>query len=1228
PVAISLWDDDHNFVDCNNAMLTMLGIKDKEEYIRRLPDLMPKHQPDGQASLVKGADTMRQALEEGRAQLEWVYRDTKGEIVPTDQILVRVGVDGKPFVAVYSRDLRDIRNAMEREMETGERIRLLYDAAPYAVNFWNDNLQIVDCNQEAVKMFELENKQEYLDRYEQLSPDTQPDGTNSSEMMQIHVYNTLSNGFSRFEWLHQKPDGSPIECEVTLVRVVHRGNYLVAGYARDLRELRASMEREREAGERLRLLFDVTPLAANLWNEDGKLEDCNSESLRMFGLQSKEEYLSNFHALSPEKQPGGTPSMTLMEFYVKNALRRGSAKFEWMHQRPDQTPIPCEVVLVRIRHRDSYAVAGYARDMRDIKRAMERENEANDRAKMLIEHVPIGVELWDEEMNLIDCNNELLMIVGADDPADFIANYPMFSADVQPCGTPSMQKSLEIVGKAMADGFHTVEWLYRNKGGEIIPCNVSLIRAKYRDKVQVVAYAHDLRETNKMLVRMREADERSNLMLNATPLACYLINKESGVIDCNMEVLNLFEFSNKQEAIDSYASLLPERQEDGDNSGEVFDNYMNIVLNEGYCRFEFTYMKQNRELIPCNITLVRLDYRDTHAVAGYIQDLREVKRMIQEMKRIEVAEENSQAKTKFLARMSHEIRTPMNAILGIADIQLQNEFIAPDLEDVFGKIHSSASSLLRLINDILDLSKIEAGKMELVQNGYHVVSFIDDTVQLNLMHLGHKPIEFRLSVDANLPAVLYGDELRIKQILNNLLSNAIKYTNEGTVELSFYVIPGSAANMVYLGITISDTGQGMSQAQLDSLYGEYLRFNEQTNRDVEGTGLGMTIVNNLVRLMDAQIHVDSEVGKGTKFTVLIPQEDLYGTPIGEETAANLERFEPGRRDKVRERIDYEHMPYGKVLVVDDTESNLYVAQGLLKPYGLTVEIASSGFEAIEKVVSGHSYDIIFMDHMMPKMDGMETTAILRKKGYDEPIIALTANAVVGQAEMFLRNGFSEFISKPIDIYQLNLLLNRFIRDKQTPEVLEAARRQRSGTLNSSDELSEKLIASFLRDTKKALAVIEGVMSHDKNVDDHGEDIKMYIISTHAMKSALANIRRHELSKLAGKLEQAGRDKDMDTVFDETPRFIESLRKTVLELTPEDAAPAEDSDPELLHIRLGEIFTACQEFNKKAARKALEDLHEKQWSPATKDLLEKLSEMLLHSEFEEAAQLAESAYMQT
>ncbi|MCL2214008.1 MAG: transporter substrate-binding domain-containing protein [Treponema sp.] len=595
----------------------------------------------------------------------------------------------------------------------------------------------------------------------------------------------------------------------------------------------------------------------------------------------------------------------------------------------------------------------------------------------------------------------------------------------------------------------------------------------------------------------------------------------------------------------------------------------------------------------------------------------------------EFAERSSRYKSSFLANMSHEIRTPMNTILGIAEIQLQKEKLDTDTQEAIAKIYESGDILLNIINDLLDLSKIEAGKLELTPAKYDISSLINDTALLNRLRYDSNPIEFILQMDENTPLELFGDELRIKQVLNNLLSNAFKYTAEGKIEFFISVEPvqNSIPDDVILVFRISDTGQGMTKKQIEMLFDEYTRFNMKTNRAIVGTGLGMSITMRLLNEMNGKIDVKSEAGKGSVFTVHIPQKRIGSTVCGTELVEKLRNFN-FQGSTIAKKIQFfrEYMPYGSVLIVDDMDSNIYVTKGMLMPYGLNIDTASSGFEAIDKIKSGKVYDIIFMDHMMPKMDGIAAAKIIRDYGYKNSLIALTANALIGRAEMFMKNGFDGFISKPIDSRELNVILNDFIRSKKSQETVEEARREQR---EKKFKITPVIISSekkkfFVHDAENAVKILETIVGKLPEIDN--EEKELYITTVHGMKSALANTGETEASAFAKKLEQAGEENNVSLISSETPAFINTLQSLINKNKPEDKynslkITAEDSA--FLHEKLQVIITACAAFDKNTARLALDELKTKTWPKQETSLLDDIALHLLHSAFKKAIITIES-----
>jgi len=558
-----------------------------------------------------------------------------------------------------------------------------------------------------------------------------------------------------------------------------------------------------------------------------------------------------------------------------------------------------------------------------------------------------------------------------------------------------------------------------------------------------------------------------------------------------------------------------------------------------------------------------------------------------------IAVQASQAKSQFLATMSHEIRTPLNAVIGLSEIELQRRLPEADISNI-RQIYQSGSTLLGIINDILDISKIEAGGFELVNTEYETACMINDTVIFNRVRIASKKIDFILKINGDFPKKLVGDELRIKQILNNIISNAIKYTDEGSVTLSATwgnVYVNDSDKKAWLRFAVSDTGRGIRRSDVDKLFTNYSQFDTKANRKIEGTGLGLAISKKLADMMNGNIMVESEYGRGSTFTVEVIQDFTKKTEsIGEETADKLRRFLYVSPWKGKD-ISHVSLAEGKVLVVDDMPVNIQVVKGLLEPYKLMVDTASSGYEAIDMIAYGKKFDLIFMDHMMPGMDGIETAAVIKKKDSSIPIVALTANAVVGMREMFLENGFNDYLSKPIDIIKLDEIIKRWVGDKISPAAQEGqggtapeiasvedksgepetapvetkseksetapaetksgepeAKKERPSIISipnvdteagikgtgGTSEIYFLVLSAFYKDARNRIELIKNEMDESKPVS------KDFTIHVHALKSAMASIGAMDLSAKAAALEKAGRSGADVFIRQNLPDFIEQL----------------------------------------------------------------------------------------
>jgi signal transduction histidine kinase/ABC-type amino acid transport substrate-binding protein/ActR/RegA family two-component response regulator len=389
------------------------------------------------------------------------------------------------------------------------------------------------------------------------------------------------------------------------------------------------------------------------------------------------------------------------------------------------------------------------------------------------------------------------------------------------------------------------------------------------------------------------------------------------------------------------------------------------------------------------------------------------------------------AKSRFIANMSHEMRTPMNAVVGLTDLMLEDEDIPPVAKENLKKISIAGKNLAGIIKDILDISKIEAGKLELLPKRYDMASLLNDVIVLNIARLGKRPISFRLDIDENLPCVISGDELRVKQIINNLLSNAFKYTQEGSITLGARC--DRAGDMdVWLSIYVSDTGIGIRPEDIEKLFSDYNQVDTSANRKAEGTGLGLGITKRLVEQMGGEISVESEFGKGSTFRARIRQGFVIDIPLSPFTLKNLAGFKYMEKQKNKnERLVRPDLSFARVLVVDDMQTNLDVVRSMLRKYKISVDCVTCGKDAVSHIEAGEPvYNVIFMDHMMPEMDGIETAERIRAIGTEYartiPFIALTANAAVGNEQMFLENGFQAFLPKPINIMDLDTVIRKWL----------------------------------------------------------------------------------------------------------------------------------------------------------------------------------------------------------
>ncbi len=661
---------------------------------------------------------------------------------------------------------------------------------------------------------------------------------------------------------------------------------------------------------------------------------------------------------------------------------------------------------------------------------MEKEFEINDELiRIMYELLPVRTVCWSEDFKPIACNEESARLFGLNRKEEYLENFSAFSPEYQPCGRLSSEMSKEHIDKAFREGYNKFEWIHQKLDGEPIPSEITLIRSEYEGKHIVVSHTRDLRAEKETLAQIREADERTKIMLDSTPMCCNFWDKDFNNIDCNQEAVNLFELSNKQEYLDRFFELSPEYQPCGRKTSEMALENITKAFNEGYCRFEWVHQKLNGELIPAEITLVRVKHRGDYIVAGYTRDLRELKAMLKDMHKVEedlrhardMAEKSAKIKGEFLANMSHEIRTPMNGILGLLHIVLDSE-LTKTQRDYLEKTDQSAKNLLRIINDILDLSKIEAGKLDIEEVEFSIKEIASELDTIFAVKIQEQGISLKIETAQDIPDRVIGDELRTKQILLNLVGNAIKFTREGGITIYTEKIAEDEKS-VQIKFSVSDTGIGMTQEQIDGLFMPFAQADTSTTRKYGGTGLGLAISKNLAEIMGGSIHVQSEPNKGSTFWFDVSLGKIK--PVekpNNETSAQSEA-------QITENPTESQINTAKtlpILLVEDNNINQLIAKELLKMKGYTVEVSNNGQEAVEMILKG-SYGAVLMDIQMPIMDGLcATKAIREMEEYKNlPILAMSAHAMTGDKEKSLEAGMNDHIVKPIDPKVLYAVLEKW-----------------------------------------------------------------------------------------------------------------------------------------------------------------------------------------------------------
>ena len=671
-----------------------------------------------------------------------------------------------------------------------------------------------------------------------------------------------------------------------------------------------------------------------------------------------------------------------------------------------------------------------------------------------------------------------------------------------------------------------------------------------------------------------------------------------------------------------------------------------INKEQGYCTDDkiYTFIQGSQDFFDWKDRHYQVEetvLKDNELIQGYMMTIVDVTKIIEQnrlMKRLVLqTEDANRAKTNFVSNMSHEIRTPMNSIVGITEILLRSQH-SPKEQEYLLNIQSSGRVLLTIINDVLDCSKMEAGKMQLFDEPYDTCSLFHDLRISMENRIGHSGLELIYDIDQDIPCKLKGDMGRIRQVIINLVNNAIKYTEKGSVRFSVHVRQKNT-DKVMLYYEVADTGIGIRKEDQKILFDAFQRVEMDRNRYVEGTGLGLTISQNLVNMMGGVIEVESEYGKGSRFFFTIEQTIIDPTPV---SAVNYN----GQKDNVTEK-EAECLfiaPEAHILLVDDNELNLVVAKELLKPLRMQIDTAENGLQAVKMVRDGQ-YDLVLMDHMMPVMDGIEAAKAIRALPEDKyqklPIIALTANAMVDARKEFLNAGMNGFVAKPIDFTricnQLKLWLPKdLVRDVPKEEAKKLL----------ADDLSDREIQpedpqmgfSFeegVNHCGSKAALMKTIRIFYRTIDSKADKIEQclkeglisdYVVEVHALKSSALLIGAVPLSEAAKELEGYGKQGKTELLEEKTPDLLAMYRDFKDILKPyadkEEAARQEASDGEWCQA-LQQIHQCIEQFDLDGVDRIMEKLEEYQIPECIRESMDQLRVYVADVSMEEIMELTDT-----
>ncbi len=881
------------------------------------------------------------------------------------------------------------------------------------------NGEILYCTDACLKFFDASSLKEYQRNFHNYSPKFQMNGKSSTALCKENIAKAFKESGYAFPWVHILPNGEQMQVNYTLTRMECKGVPIITSTMFYSHGCTESLGELYYRDENMQALFETSPMAACLWDASKKFVDCNASLLELLNISSKDRYALCPSIFHPLHQPRGENSTEYAATLMEQALQEGQAIAEWVWLDSAGRPVPTFITLRRVKYGNASMVAEYIYDLRPLRESEAQTQEIEQRNKVVLDAMPLSMSFWDKDYNLIDCNLASVNLFGFKSKKEYMEKFNQVSPEFQPDGKPSLEALHAKFDEARCEGISHVEWMHQQPDASLVPVDKTCVRATHKGEDVVVTFSRDLREIYATRKKADEAELRNKLMLNAMPLGVHFWDENFTLIDCNVEALKLFGACSKEAHLSSFYQNLPPVQPCGINSKEYILHFLKQAMQEGhaYCDEFMCFGADAKESMPVEVSFTRIAYNDAFSIVCYIRDLRSFKAMLSEIQQVEdnlraaknLAEKNAAAKNEFLANMSHEMRTPMNGILGLMHL-LEKTSLQNEQNSYVQKTIHSAKNLLRIIDDILDFSHMETGKLTIEPAPFTLQSIFHDMEEWFAPRCVEKGLLWETVCHQD-EAYYWGDALRIKQVLFNILDNAIKFTAHGGITVTAEKDQLSDTEVRCL-FSVRDTGIGIDIDSAEDLFSAFMQVDTSFTRAYGGTGLGLGISYGIVTMMQGEIWVESSLGAGATFYVslvlpLVNKEECF-------------------MEGATQQNEIPRSP-AHLLLVEDNEINQLVAEEILLQAGYTVDIAKNGSEALD-MLKEKLYDLVLMDIQMPVMDGLTATLRIReqKEFADLPIIALSAHALEEDRRKSIACGMNEHTTKPIEPQNLYRIIEEWV----------------------------------------------------------------------------------------------------------------------------------------------------------------------------------------------------------